>query len=95
MVDTTMSDTLTVRIRANGDMRFIWSDELAPLADSGVATTRRVSNVEQAGPGQGWTADMSPVDGPELGPFRLRRDALSAEQAWLNDHGILEQETAR
>jgi hypothetical protein len=26
---------------------------------------------------------MSPVGGPVLGPFRLRRDALAAEVAWL------------
>ena len=26
---------------------------------------------------------MSPVDGPVLGPFALRQDALDAEVAWL------------
>lgn len=30
-----------------------------------------------------WTADLSPVAGPTLGPFNTRRAALDAEVAWL------------
>jgi len=32
----------------------------------------------------GWTADMAPVGGPLLGPFKLRADALAAEREWLS-----------
>ena len=44
---------------------------------------RRASHVEPADNGQ-WTADMTPVDGPVLGPFDKRREALDAELEFLN-----------
>lgn len=65
----------------NGHVQFVYDDALADLLDTGTADVRRVSHVEPA-PG-GWTADMSPVDGPVLGPFALRQTALDAERAWL------------
>ena len=30
-----------------------------------------------------WWAGMGPVDGPVLGPFRSRTEALGAERGWL------------
>jgi len=30
-----------------------------------------------------WWADMGPIDGPVLGPFRSRTEALGAERGWL------------
>ena len=30
-----------------------------------------------------WWADMGPVDGPVLGPFKNRTEALVAERGWL------------
>ena len=42
----------------------------------------RASHVEPS-PSGGWFADLSPVNGPLLGPFTLRSDALTAEVAWL------------
>jgi hypothetical protein len=30
-----------------------------------------------------WWADMGPVDGPALGPFRNRTEALGTERGWL------------
>ena len=30
-----------------------------------------------------WQADLSPSNGPVLGPFRVRQDAINAEIAWL------------
>ncbi|MHB8866446.1 MAG: hypothetical protein ACYC6N_29010 [Pirellulaceae bacterium] len=35
-----------------------------------------------------WHADLSPVGGPVLGPFRWRADALQAECCWLNEHWL-------
>ena len=35
-----------------------------------------------------WWADMGPVDGPVLGPFRNRTEALTAERGWLVCWGI-------
>ena len=33
-----------------------------------------------------WWADMSPVGGPSLGPYRHRSEALAAEVEWLEDN---------
>lgn len=69
-----------------GQMAFIYTDDLVDLLDEGVATVKRVSHVEPSpfpGGGIGWTADMSPVDGPVLGPFVTRQEALDTEVAWL------------
>ena len=33
-----------------------------------------------------WTADLSAVSGPVLGPFPLRSDALAAEVDWIESH---------
>jgi len=35
-----------------------------------------------------WWADMSPVDGPVLGPFTTRDDALKAETEWLLERDL-------
>lgn len=72
-------------------MKFIYNDKLRPLLDMGRANVRRASHVEPHG--TQWTADLSPVGGPLLGPFDLRQEALDAEVAWLAEHlGDLECE---
>lgn len=73
---------LTVKIDIEGTMHFIWSDELVSLLEAGEGTIRRASHVEPTTRGL-WAADLSPVDGPMLGPFRTRAEALSAEIIWL------------
>jgi len=75
--------TATLRIE-DGVVTFIYNDALADVLDLGDVDMRRVSHVEPAG--RAWTADMSPVGGPVLGPFPLRQDALDAEVAWLREH---------
>jgi hypothetical protein len=72
----------------NGKLIFIYDDELIPLTDEGHTSIRRVSHVEptqadEEGGDIGWTADMKPVDGPVLGPFGTRGEALAAEVNWL------------
>lgn len=65
---------------------FIHSDDLAPLARIiGQATTRRASHVEPTSDNK-WTADLSPVNGPILGPFETRGEALAAEAEYLLKH---------
>ena len=73
---------MTLNILPDGTIQSIWSDELVDLAEQGDATIQRVSHVEPTPTGQ-WTADMSPVDGPALGPFRTRGEALAREISWL------------
>lgn len=43
---------------------------------------RRASMVEPTAEGA-WEADMSPSDGPVLGPYPSRGEALAAEVEWL------------
>ena len=54
-------------IDANGDIAFIYSDDLLPLTDLGEATTRRASHVEPHPFRSGWLADMTPIGGPIIG----------------------------
>lgn len=60
-------------------------DETLDLRGLGPVSIRRASTVEPDDAGQ-WWADLSPVNGPKLGPFPLRSDALSAERTWLDAH---------
>ena len=76
---------ITITIQG-GRMEFIYTDNLSPLLDEGDATVQRVSHVEPVITTMGrhaWTADMRPVDGPVLGPFASRAEALDAEHVWL------------
>ncbi len=69
----------------NGVLSFIYSDETAFLSELGATTVTRASHVEPDGSGQ-WQADMNPVGGPILGPFKLRQTALDAEVDYLKEN---------
>lgn len=75
-----------IRIHADGRITFIWDDSLAHLRSLGKTTIRRVSDVEPT-PEGGWTADLSKVGGPVLGPFDRRQQAIDAELCWLRSNG--------
>jgi len=64
-----------------GDIRCIYGEEL-DLRELGQLTITRASHVEPDRDGF-WWADMGPVDGPVLGPFKNRTEALGAEREWL------------
>ena len=66
----------------DGGIRFIHNDDVADLFTAQERRTSRASHVEPDDSG-GWTADMSPVNGPVLGPFARRQEALDAEVTWL------------
>lgn len=70
----------------DGDCRFIHSDDLASIAP-GPLSIRRASHVEPTNGGE-WTADLSPVAGPFLGPFSTRGEALAEEVKWLKEHDV-------
>jgi hypothetical protein len=53
----------------------------------GELTIQRASHVEPASDGQ-WLANLSPVHGPQLGPFDTRSQALAAELRWLEQHWL-------
>lgn len=67
-----------------GELVFLYSDEIAFLLDLGPSEIHRASHVEPA-PDGGWTADLTPSGGHVLGPFTLRQEALDAEVAYLEE----------
>ncbi len=66
-----------------GAIRCVY-DEAIDLAALGPLSVRRGSHVEPNAAGC-WTADLAPVGGPALGPYRCRSEALEAERAWLEE----------
>jgi hypothetical protein len=68
-------------IKPNGALRCIYGEEI-DLNALGSPSVSRASHVEPDQHGR-WFADMAPVDGPRLGSFDQRSDALTAESAWL------------
>ena len=69
-----------------GQVRCVYGEAL-DLATLGQLTIRRGSYVEPLSDGR-WTADLSPVHGPLLGPFTGRSEALAAERTWLDCHWL-------
>ncbi|TWU33424.1 hypothetical protein Q31b_57410 [Novipirellula aureliae] len=70
----------------SGTGRCVYSEAI-DLNQLGSLSIRRGSHVEPTDHGQ-WTADLSPVDGPKLGPFGNRSEALAAELDWLGAHWL-------
>jgi hypothetical protein len=68
-------------VDAGGAVRCIY-DEALDLRELGKLQITRASHVEPDAEGY-WWADMGPVDGTVLGPYRSRSEALAAERAWL------------
>ncbi len=77
---------MEIVVAPDGVARCVYAEhiDLARLGEVGVS---RASHVEPDASGQ-WTADLSPVGGPVLGPFDRRSDALTAETKWLAAHWL-------
>ena len=73
-------------IDPTGEVRCVY-DEALPLAELGRLTIARGSHVEPDIAGL-WTADLSPVGGPLLGPFATRSAALDVEREWLEHNWL-------
>ncbi|MES2789243.1 MAG: hypothetical protein V4719_06445 [Planctomycetota bacterium] len=73
-------------IERSGGVRCVYGEDI-DLRQLGRLSIQRGSHVEPTADGQ-WTADLSPVNGPQLGPFSTRTEALSAEVAWLQEHWL-------
>jgi len=74
-------------VQAGGTIHCLY-DETLDLSQLGQISIRRASHVEPTNQGQ-WQADLSPVNGPVLGPFALRSEALTAEVEWLQTNWLL------
>ena len=81
-----ISNASLLEIAPDGTLQFLWDDSLAPLLELGEGSLERASHIEPHG--TEWIANLSPVDGPTLGAFPLRNDALIAERDWLQQHGF-------
>lgn len=73
-------------IETTGTVRCVFGEEI-DLGQLGRLSIRRGSHVEPTPDGQ-WAADLSPVNGPLLGPFPTRTAALNAEVTWLQEHWL-------
>lgn len=78
-------------VAPKGVVRCVYAEEI-DLAALGILTITRASHVEPDDHGR-WFADLSPVQGPLLGPFSLRTEALQAEYAWLDLKWLQRNET--
>lgn len=75
-----------LKINCEAEVSAIYGDDLAGLIEQAeTVSITRASHVEPTTEGQ-WTADLSPVGGPVLGPFALRQTALDEEVAWLKQN---------
>ena len=73
---------MILRVESAGRVEALYAEAI-DLAALGELAIRRAGHVEPDGAGN-WFADLSPVGGPRLGPFRLRSEALRAEEDWLD-----------
>ena len=78
---------MNLLIAPTGSIRCVYG-EAVNLHQLGRLSIQRGSHVEPTADGR-WTADLSPVNGPLLGPFVSRADALAAEEAWLLEHWLV------
>ena len=58
-------------------------DDAFDYGDFGKPQIRRASRVEPDDSGR-WIADLSPIDGPKLGPFNKHNEAVEAELEYVN-----------
>ncbi|HEY7328492.1 MAG TPA: hypothetical protein VH592_12665 [Gemmataceae bacterium] len=74
-------------IRPGGEVRCVYGEAI-DLEALGQPHITRASMVEPDEQGR-WWADLSPVNGPLLGPFRQRTQALDAEEVWLSRYWLM------
>ena len=76
-----MTSEMELVVGVDGAARCIY-DEALDLREIGKLQITRASHVEPDAEGY-WWADMGPVEGPVLGPYGSRTEALRAERGWL------------
>ena len=80
------AEIIELVIEPGGAAHCIYTDDL-DLARLGEMRVRRASHCEPDEHGL-WWADLAPIDGPKIGPFTKRGEALEAEVAWLRRHWL-------
>jgi hypothetical protein len=74
-------EDIVLVINKEGIIEMIYDDSLLDFLDLGAASIQRASHVEPEG--KQWIAQM--VDGPVLGPFKTRAEALMKEREYLEE----------
>ena len=72
---------MEIIVRTDGNAHCVYA-ELVSVRSMGSVSIQRASHVEPDSSGM-WVANLGPVNGPRLGPFENRTDALKAETNWL------------
>lgn len=83
-----------ITVKPDGSMEFVYNDKLRGLIKQGEAKITRASTIEPGDPSLGqdplrWYATM--FDGPVLGPFETREQALAEEEEWINKNLLTSQ----
>ena len=78
---------MEILIEPCGNVRCVYGESI-DLSQLGRTSIRRGSHVEPTDDGS-WLVDLAPVDGPQLGPFQHRSQALQAELDWLSEHWLV------
>ena len=73
-------------VNQRGTINCIYSEAI-PVSQLGSVHIQRASRVEPTADGK-WTADLRLVNGPLLGPFLARSEALEAEVNWLRENWL-------
>lgn len=84
---TVANETAELIIELGGSVRMIYSELIEPHA-LGVPTIQRGSCIEPDQNGL-WWADLSPCNGPRLGPYTVRSRGIEAELAWLREFWLV------
>ena len=86
-----MTSEMELVVDAEGDVRCVYGEEL-DLREIGKLQITPASHVEPDRDSF-WWADMGPVDGPVLGPYGSRSEALAAERGWLEGCAAIDVNT--
>ena len=80
---------MDIIVRSDGKASCIYAESI-PVQSIGSLKISRASHVEPTDQGQ-WMVDLSPVEGPTVGPFNTRSVAISAEVDWLKQNWLTDK----
>lgn len=79
-----MNKEIILSFNNEGQMKTLYNENIE-LEALGKLNIKRASHVEPTNDGL-WTADLTPIGGPILGPFKKRSIALEEEVNWINNN---------
>ena len=76
---------MILTVTPTGTLKCLYTEALDLDQLGSPSITPHISHVDPDENGQ-WWADLEPVDGPVLGPFAKKSDAIRAEVEWIEEH---------